>query len=217
MRIGELSKRSGVAVPTIKYYLREGMLPPGERTSPNQARYDDTHLHRLRLVRALIDVGGLSVAAVRGILSTVDAPESDMEDLLKTVQKAVLPVPEPAAVDAQSSAEKEIHDLVIELGWDVSPKHFAVEALATVLVTARSLGHDRFLDFIRRYGPIMQQIGVADLDYVVGARTVDDLLEAVVVGTVLGDSVMITLRRLAQASETATRFPGGGDRQSLSD
>ena len=38
MRMAELSRRTGVPVPTIKYYLREGLLPPGERTSPNQAQ-----------------------------------------------------------------------------------------------------------------------------------------------------------------------------------
>jgi DNA-binding transcriptional MerR regulator len=37
MRIGELSKVTGVPVPTIKYYLREGLLPAGELSSPNQA------------------------------------------------------------------------------------------------------------------------------------------------------------------------------------
>ena len=37
MRIAELSQTTGVPVPTIKYYLREGLLPAGELTSPNQA------------------------------------------------------------------------------------------------------------------------------------------------------------------------------------
>src|ERR1700716_801088 len=44
MRMAELSAESGVPVATIKYYLREGLLPPGERTSRNQARYDDVHV-----------------------------------------------------------------------------------------------------------------------------------------------------------------------------
>ena len=61
MRVAELSRRSGVSVASIKYYLREGLLPPGELTSPNQAHYDEEHLRRLRLVRALLDVGGLTV------------------------------------------------------------------------------------------------------------------------------------------------------------
>ena len=46
MRIAELSQKTGVPVPTIKYYLREGLLPAGELTSPNQAHYDDRHVQR---------------------------------------------------------------------------------------------------------------------------------------------------------------------------
>ncbi|MET1074743.1 MAG: MerR family transcriptional regulator, partial [Umezawaea sp.] len=52
MRMAELSAESGVPVATIKYYLREGLVPAGELTSPNQAQYQARHLQRLKLVRA---------------------------------------------------------------------------------------------------------------------------------------------------------------------
>ena len=42
--MGELSRRSGVPIPTIKFYLREGLLPPGVATAANQADYDEEHL-----------------------------------------------------------------------------------------------------------------------------------------------------------------------------
>ncbi|RAC11977.1 MerR family transcriptional regulator, partial [Burkholderia multivorans] len=54
MRISELSRRSDVPVATIKYYLREGLLPAGERTSATQAVYTDAHVNRLALIRALL-------------------------------------------------------------------------------------------------------------------------------------------------------------------
>ena len=38
MRISELSTASGVPVPTLKFYLREGLLPPGDAIAVNQAR-----------------------------------------------------------------------------------------------------------------------------------------------------------------------------------
>ncbi|MFC9487519.1 MerR family transcriptional regulator, partial [Streptomyces hydrogenans] len=82
MRIGELSRRTGVSVPTIKFYVREGLLPAGRLTSPNQAAYDETHVRRLRLIRALMDVGGLSVAAVREVITAVDDPERPVHALL---------------------------------------------------------------------------------------------------------------------------------------
>jgi len=59
MRISQLSQASGVPVATIKYYLREGLLHDGRLTSATQAQYDETHLARLRLVRALLGAGGV--------------------------------------------------------------------------------------------------------------------------------------------------------------
>ena len=73
MRISELCRTSGVAVPTIKYYLREGLLPEGERTSATQAAYRDLHLQRLRVVRALIE-SGVSIAETRQVLEALDHP-----------------------------------------------------------------------------------------------------------------------------------------------
>ena len=49
MRMSELSQTSGVAIPTIKYYLREGMLPQGVQLAATRAEYDESHLRRLRL------------------------------------------------------------------------------------------------------------------------------------------------------------------------
>ena len=51
MRMAELSHQTTVPVPTIKYYQREGLLPAGERTSPNQVRYDERHARRQRRLR----------------------------------------------------------------------------------------------------------------------------------------------------------------------
>ena len=41
MRIAELSQKTGVPVPTIKYYLREGLLPEPVKTSRNMAYYPE--------------------------------------------------------------------------------------------------------------------------------------------------------------------------------
>ncbi|HET7822095.1 MAG TPA: MerR family transcriptional regulator, partial [Ornithinibacter sp.] len=49
MRISELSQASGVPLPTVKYYLREGLLMPGEATSRTRAEYGPAHVERVRL------------------------------------------------------------------------------------------------------------------------------------------------------------------------
>jgi DNA-binding transcriptional MerR regulator len=65
MKMAELSRVTDVPVTTLKYYLREGLLPQGRVTAVNQADYDHDHVRRVRLVRALLDLGGLGVDDVR--------------------------------------------------------------------------------------------------------------------------------------------------------
>ena len=49
-----LSKRSGVSTPTIKHYIREGLLPgPHVRTSKNMAYYDGRIVERIQAIKAL--------------------------------------------------------------------------------------------------------------------------------------------------------------------
>jgi DNA-binding transcriptional MerR regulator len=72
MKISELARQTGVTVPTIKYYVREGLLAPGRQISATQAEYSDAHVERLRLVRALVEVGGLSLTVVGELLDAVD-------------------------------------------------------------------------------------------------------------------------------------------------
>ncbi len=85
MRISELSKSSGVPVATIKFYLREGLLHDGRHTSATQASYDDSHVGRLRMARALVGVGGMSLARVKAIIAVIDDPPATMHELLGPV------------------------------------------------------------------------------------------------------------------------------------
>jgi DNA-binding transcriptional MerR regulator len=79
MRVKELSERAGIPLSTIKYYIREGLLPAGARSAPNQASYDESHVNRLALIRALREVGGVAVDVVREVLAAVDDVDSGVD------------------------------------------------------------------------------------------------------------------------------------------
>ncbi|WP_020664254.1 MerR family transcriptional regulator [Amycolatopsis benzoatilytica] len=55
--IGELSRRTGLPVKTIRFYSDEGLLPPTQRTSAGYRLYDAHALARLELVRTLRELG----------------------------------------------------------------------------------------------------------------------------------------------------------------
>lgn len=203
MRIADLSRESGVPVPTIKYYVREGLLPAGELTSPNQAQYGDGHLRRLQLIRALTEVGGLSLAATRGVLAAA-SPGRSLHDALGKAQYATTPSCSlQASPGARDAATRQADELITRRGWQVKPDSPARQLLAEVLATLRDLGDDDLLSLADAYAGPAEQIAAADLQAILDRPTLDARLEGVIVGGVLGDTLLAALRRLAQENAFA--------------
>lgn len=214
MRIGQLSRRTGVAIPTIKFYVREGLLPPGELTSPNQASYGPEHERRLRLIRALITLGGLPVATVREVLDAVTSPDRPVHKVLGIAQKSV--TPDGAALAAPpaelAAGERRVAELAERRGWHARPEHPAARTLAETLAVLDHLGHHAFLAALDRYAEASELIAEADLAGLGGpgaAGSPEELAEKVVVGTVLGDTALAALRRLAQQNVSARLYGAG--------
>ncbi|MCD2467875.1 MerR family transcriptional regulator [Streptomyces sp. NPDC056269] len=207
MRIGELSRRTGVSIPTIKFYVREGLLPAGELTSPNQASYGEAHVQRLRLIRALLDVGGLSVAAIREVILAVDDPERSVHKLLGTVASGLVPRYDRESHAGIEEARKQVAALIAARGWRVQQGNPAAEALAVALAAVDEAGHGGFSQVLDAYADAAEQVARADLDYVAGNVAREVLVESVVVGTVIGDAMFSALRRMAQ-TDTSDRMYG---------
>ena len=199
MRISELGEVTGVPVHTLKYYLREGLLMPGRATSRTRAEYGDEHVERVRLVRALVDQGGVAIAGVRAILVALDAPPPSRHDLYGV---AACAMPTPAAdrpVDADAVA------LVEDLGWQVSPDAPALHSLSAAVRAAEAAGVGLSPGLLRRYAEAMR--GVADVDLSVAERasSPQEAMRTVVIGTVMVDPVLLALRRVAQEAVSAQR------------
>ncbi len=208
MRIAELSRRSGVPVPTIKYYIREDLLAPGELTSPNQAQYGEAHVRRLRLIRALVDVGDLSIAETRDVLASIDSPGKTLHERLGKVQHAVTPSLH-GEVDEESwaLAARQVEELVRRRGWQVKESGPAWQLLTQVLATLHALGQDDLAGLLDEYADAAERLAEAEVACVLGRPDLESMLEGVVIGTVLGDALLAALRRLAQANVSARTSP----------
>jgi DNA-binding transcriptional MerR regulator len=71
--IGEAARRSGVKVPTIRYYEEVGLLPEPPRTEGNRRLYGNPHLKRLAFIRHARELG-FEVEAIRTLLDLQDNP-----------------------------------------------------------------------------------------------------------------------------------------------
>lgn len=200
MRISQLAERSGVPVATLKYYLREGLVPPGEATSATQAVYSQVHLDRVALVRALLGPGGLSVARARVVLEVVDDDRLTVIDALAT---ASAQLPGPAGDERPDTAAVGEH--LARWGWVVDPASPAVRDLAVALAAFEAAGFEMRTDYLDRYAEAARALGEIDVAEVPGDSRAGAVRHAVI-GTLLVEPVLIALRRLAQQDAAVRRF-----------
>lgn len=203
MRISELARASGVPLPTLKFYIRDGLLPPGEPTAPNQAEYSEAHLRRLRLIRVLTEVGGMPLRGVRSVLEALDDESVPLHDALGVAHYATgRRAPE---VDAATVAEVDVY--LRKRRWHVRPHAPARLALAEALVTLRALGLGVDARVFDPYAEAADRLATGEIDAMPppgGSRA--DALGWAVIGTVVFESVLVALRRLALEHHSARRF-----------
>ncbi|MDI3329801.1 MAG: MerR family transcriptional regulator [Micrococcus sp.] len=102
MKLQQLSRQASTPVSTVKYYLREGLLPPGRKLNATTSAYGSEHVDRLELIRALGQVVGLSLDRVRQVVEAVET--LDTVRMMGRVQSIVLDLPaEPAGSDASTA------------------------------------------------------------------------------------------------------------------
>lgn len=205
MRISELSRVSGVPVATIKYYLREKLIPEGERTSATQATYSEHHLERLRLARALITVGGLSVSRAREVLDEFDRPHENLHEVLGAVTAAVaIPVQQEVQLD-------RVRDLIARWNWYISPDDTdAMAALEVAIAALESAGFEFAENGLDTMAGKIESLS----RFEVGTIPVEPLhhtLRYSILGTVLVEPLILAMRRLGLQHASAIRFLGAPD------
>ncbi|MFF5446203.1 MerR family transcriptional regulator [Streptomyces sp. NPDC012888] len=234
MKVSELSRRTGVRVPLIKHYLREGMLPPGRATASNQAEYGEDHVRRLRLIRTLIATRGLSAGATKEILDAIAAGQEDLHQVFGIVlgvrpaalerephreraagSEAASPEPaspEPASAGSAAGPESaglaDARRLIAEMGWDVSPGNPAARTVAEVLTALAGLEADIDWRGLLPYARLADGMADEDMRQMRGDRDLLAQAERAVLVTILLEPALLALRRLAQESKSARHFGG---------
>ena len=80
MHIGELARRTGIQVETIRYYEREGLLPEPARTDGNYRVYGQGHLEQVQFIRHCRSLD-MSLDEVRTLLRLKHSPADGCGDV----------------------------------------------------------------------------------------------------------------------------------------
>lgn len=217
-RVGELSRRSGVAVGTIKFYLREGLLQPGEATAKTQALYSGEHLRRLRIIRVLSEVGGLSIAQIRSVIEVIEDDHTEPGGVSQAVSYALAATSVAASPRRGKPAEAEqsealaaarvaTDEFLDAIGMVVEAHSPAREQFAEAYAALQALGLDThpvvFTEHARLAYELAQfEIAASGVRFETGdaaseRRAVDELA----VGTVVFGAAFMALRAMAHEHE----------------
>jgi DNA-binding transcriptional MerR regulator len=206
MQMSELSRASGVPVATVKYYLREGLLPPGIATSATRATYDEHHLRRLRLIRALVEVGRLRLDTVRTILAAVDDQGADLHHTVGAAHTALAP-----QGAASPRATEAVDRLLRRRRWRVPDDSANRQSLAVAFDALEHVGFELEETTLDAYADAAASVARVDVESV-PTDAPEHAVEHVVVGTVLFEPVLLALRRLAHEDLSSRRLGRGGAR-----
>lgn len=175
MRMRDLEKASGIGRETIRFYIREGLLPEPVKTSRNSALYDEEHLTRLLAIRRLRDGRFLPLGVIRTLLDSPPDAGWDSPEILPHVDRLLR-----ARLDRHGERE-DAHAILAEVGEeaDLAELHEkgVVSVAADGTVSPRDARVLRLLNDLARLGFTRRQgyHGQALERYVEAMRWLADL------------------------------------------
>ena len=207
--MSELSERSGVPVASIKFYMRERMLPAGVRINATRADYGEEHVHRLALIRSLTEIAGLPLHRAKRVLEVID--DSETEDGADASVHLVL----GRAIDALAGGSgTPIEDAEVRhpraaaaLEWlgagyaRSDARMAAFEQLDAALAAVEAAGLPPSAMRLRCYGEHLMAIARMEIDAMPRGDTAA-AVEYAVLGTALYEPVLAAIRRLAHQNLT---------------
>lgn len=80
MKIGDIAKRTGLKIETVRFYESEGLIGPLRRSGGNYRLYDQAHLDRLSFIKRSRDLG-FTLAQVRDLLRLANDPRGSCAEV----------------------------------------------------------------------------------------------------------------------------------------
>lgn len=104
LSIGQLSKLSGVKVPTLRYYEEIGLIEPPFRSEGNQRRFEHSALDRVRFIRNGRNLG-FSIESIRDLIELGKNPDMPCEDAHKIARAHLVQIQQKITQLAKLQAE----------------------------------------------------------------------------------------------------------------
>jgi MerR family mercuric resistance operon transcriptional regulator len=115
LTIGRVARSAGLAVDTVRYYEREGLLNKPARTASGYRHYTPDAVARLRFIRQAKDLG-FSLAEIKELLALRVTPGKSCADVRAHAQHKI------ADVDRRIASLKRVRGALVKLASACSGK-----------------------------------------------------------------------------------------------
>lgn len=197
--ISELAESSGISTASIKFYLRQKLLPAGDLRAAGRAYYDGGHLSRISLVRALRELAKLPVERVRSVLRAVDRGGASTFDLVASVIDALAEPRKKKPNAAQRALRARVVEAMRRRGMVIRESSATLDALTEALRSLQTFRPDLDVDVLDAYLDFLMPL--AEAEFRANEERLrtgpEPALIGAIVGTVLFEPVIVLLRRLA--------------------
>jgi Cu(I)-responsive transcriptional regulator len=125
--IGAVAKRTGLKVPTIRFYEQEGLISPPERTGSGRRLYADADVRRLSFIRHARALG-FELDDIRSLLDLSDHPQRACDDADRIARRHLAEV--DTRLQQLSALKKELTRIVTSCAGGRAGDCQVIEALA---------------------------------------------------------------------------------------
>ncbi len=139
LRMRELERETGVGRETIRFYIREGLLPEPERPKRNVARYAQIHVERLKMIRKLQQERFLPLNVIKTIMKTQDEGSVDGIGAFIGLENALYPL----LSDPKNLEPRRLVDVTRDEGFGIEEVE---ELISLGLVRADDVDGEAWLD-----------------------------------------------------------------------
>jgi DNA-binding transcriptional MerR regulator len=125
--IGDVSKKVGIKIPTLRYYEQAGLIPEPDRSVGKQRRYSDSDLERLAFVKHARQLG-FSLAAIASLIALSENTEEDCNKIHELADTHLTTV--RAKLKLLKDLEQELQRIVIGCNSGQVEACYIIQSLA---------------------------------------------------------------------------------------
>lgn len=204
MKLSELAEATATSIPTLKFWMREGLLPAGELRNQTTAVYGSQHVERVALIQTLRAEFDAPIARIRELTSVIDDPESRMLDVMRHCHVFANRL---ARQEAPEAHREQVAELQERLGWP-HMQNEAVDTLASALAWADRVGYPFAIDDLTKYAVGLEPIAEDDIQVIRPQGSFDAVAHNLLLGTAAQRRVLLAMNQVVHAI-VATRAMAG--------